>query len=75
MPNPWHLALALMFLNGCKCADLPPVSDCAPLAYRCDGAVPQVCSSTRRWHPIGDVPCLNGCVIEDNVASCAGRTP
>lgn len=65
-------SLAGALLAGCP--RLPPVSGCAPMAYRCtaDGR-PEVCSSTQRWEPIGDSPCAASgavCVV-DRTAHCA----
>lgn len=62
-------------LTGCP--RLPPVSGCAPRAYRCtDSGRPEVCSTSQRWEPIGDEPCSasgNVCVV-DRTAHCAPMT-
>lgn len=56
------------------CPRLPPVSDCAPASYRCREDRPEVCSTTRRWHPVGDQPCSAvgaRCSLEpDGLAVC-----
>lgn len=56
------------------CPRLPPVSGCAPLAQRCDGDRPQVCSPTQRWHTTGDLACGaqgDRCEVSDaGVARC-----
>ncbi len=45
-------------LSGCPSYSLPPPSGCTPHAYRCSPeGRPEVCSSTQRWTPIGDVVC------------------
>ncbi len=67
--------LALVGLVGlAACPRLPPVSDCAPASYRCRDDRPEVCSTTRRWHPVGDQPCsaVGGrCSLEpDGLAVC-----
>lgn len=67
--------LALIFLvSGCSCCGpgLPPQTNCAPLAQRCRDGRPEVCSSTRRWHSVGDVVCSRGCEMTlDGYAVCA----
>lgn len=55
---------------------LPPVSGCAPRAWRCSpSGRPEVCSATQRWEPAGDVPCSAvwaRCVVADGgPAHCA----
>lgn len=67
--------LALVGLAGlAACPRLPPVSDCAPASYRCREDRPEVCSATRRWHPVGDQPCSAvgaRCSLEpDGLAVC-----
>lgn len=67
--------LALVGLVGlAACPRLPPVSDCAPASYRCREDRPEVCSATRRWHPVGDQPCSAvgaRCSLEpDGLAVC-----
>lgn len=56
---------------------VPEVSGCAPSTQRCNGAVPEVCSSSGRWWPSLPVrpdgsqrECVS-CVVEDGVAGCA----
>ena len=55
------------------CPRLPPVSGCTPGAQRCEGDRPEVCSATRRWHPVGDVPCsaVGGVCVVGLAAHCA----
>jgi hypothetical protein len=65
-------ALALL-VAGCSCCGpvLPPIANCAPQSYRCNGNVPEVCSATRRWYPIGDQACPHACTVGDaGVAYC-----
>lgn len=67
--------LAVLVLGAAGCPKLPPVSGCAPLAQRCDGDRPQVCSPTQRWHYVGDEPCGatagQSCAVRNGVAGCA----
>lgn len=57
------------------CPKLPPVSGCEPLAQRCEGDRPQVCSPSRRWHTVGDEACGatagQSCQVRAGVAGCA----
>lgn len=54
----------LSLLAACTpCTELPPPSDCVPQSHRCNGLMPEICSSTKRWHAVGDEACSNGCVI------------
>jgi hypothetical protein len=68
------LALGFVGLALQGCPRLPPVSDCAPFSYRCNADRPEVCSSTRRWHSIGDLDCAAvgaRCSMEpDGMAVC-----
>lgn len=67
-----RLFLVLVFAVGCTPCNLPPQSNCAPLGQRCNNNQPEVCSQTRRWHPVGDVPCVHGCEITgDGFAICS----
>lgn len=56
---------------------VPEVSGCAPSTQRCNGAVPEVCSSSGRWwpslpvRPDGTQRACVSCVVEDGVAGCA----
>lgn len=67
--------LATLCLALAGCPKLPPVSGCAPLSQRCDGDRPQVCSSSQRWHFVGDEPCGatagQSCAVRNGVAGCA----
>lgn len=69
--------LALLALAGlvglAACPRLPPVSDCTPGAQRCAADRPEVCSATRRWHPIGDTTCgaVGARCVEGLSAHCA----
>lgn len=66
--------LAVLVL-GTGCPKLPPVSGCEPLAQRCEGDRPQVCSPSRRWHTVGDEACGatagQSCQVRAGVAGCA----
>lgn len=67
-----RLFFLALFALGCEPCNLPPQSNCAPLAQRCHDGHPEVCSSTRRWHPVGDVICSRGCEMTlDGYAVCA----
>ena len=67
--------VAVLVLGAAGCPKLPPVSGCAPLAQRCEGDRPQVCSPTQRWHTVGDEPCGatpgQSCQVRAGVAGCA----
>lgn len=76
--RPTLLILSLAALAGCP--KLPPVEGCRPLAQRCQGDTPQVCSPTQRWHTVGDQPCSAApdqhCAVSDaGVASCVRGAP
>jgi hypothetical protein len=69
-----HLLAFLLLVSGCSSCGpvLPPVVNCAPQSYRCNGNTPEVCSATRRWYPIGDRVCVHVCALTDTgVAYCA----
>lgn len=67
--------MALLALALAGCPKLPPVSGCEPLAQRCEGDRPQVCSPSRRWHTVGDEACGatagQSCQVRAGVAGCA----
>ena len=67
--------LLVVLAVGTGCPKLPPVSGCAPLAQRCDGDRPQVCSPSHRWHTVGDERCDatpgQSCQVRAGVAGCA----
>lgn len=44
-------------LTGCPSPRLPAVEGCTVGASRCRADRPQVCSSTGRWHDVGDLAC------------------
>jgi len=56
---------------------VPEPSGCAAGTQRCNGAVPEVCSSSGRWwpslpvRPDGSQRACVMCVVEDGVAGCA----
>jgi hypothetical protein len=60
---------------GCPSPRLPAVEGCTVGASRCRADRPQVCSSTGRWHDVGDLACAaSGAVCVDGdagVAHCA----
>ena len=63
--------LACVLLSGCACHPiLPPVVGCHAGEQRCGPhGYPEVCSSTGRFEPAGDVACA--CVVTDaGVAVC-----
>ncbi len=66
------LSLALT-VTGCP--KLPPVSGCAPMSQRCSASgAPEVCSSSQRWEPAGDLSCTAAggvCVVDAGIAHCA----
>ena len=65
------LIMMALFFTACAPCNLPPQSNCAPLGQRCNNNQPEVCSQTRRWHTVGDVPCVHGCEITgDGFAIC-----
>ena len=61
--------------SGCPAPRLPVVEGCTVGATRCRADRPQVCSSTGRWHDVGDLACAASgavCVEGDAaVAHCA----
>jgi hypothetical protein len=65
-------------LIGCPAPRLPAVEGCTVRASRCHNDRPQVCSSTGRWHDVGDLACAASgavCVEGDaGVAHCALAT-
>jgi len=65
-------------LTGCPAPRLPAVEGCTVRASRCHNDRPQVCSSTGRWHDVGDLACAASgavCVEGDaGVAHCAVAT-
>lgn len=80
------LALGLALVVGCGPAretvmrlapGVPEPSGCAATTQRCNGAVPEVCSSSGRWwpslpvRPDGTQRACVSCVVEDGVAGCA----
>lgn len=68
--------LAGAVLTGCPSPRLPAVEGCTVGATRCRADRPQVCSSTGRWHDVGDLACAaSGAVCAEGtdggVAHCA----
>jgi hypothetical protein len=56
---------------GCPRPRLPPVEGCRVGATRCAADRPQVCSSTGRWHDVGDLDCSAvGAVCVEGPARC-----
>lgn len=47
---------------GCPAPRLPVVEGCTVRASRCHNGRPQACSSTGRWHDVGDTSCPAGSV-------------
>ena len=72
------LALPPM-IAGCPPMRLPEPSNCQPWSSRCSATgQPQVCSATRRWTPVGDIPCAQAlagarCVAPSPDASAASQ--
>jgi hypothetical protein len=70
--------IAGVVASGCPAPRLPAVEGCAVGATRCRADRPQVCSSTGRWHDVGDLACAASgavCVEGDaGVAHCALAT-
>ena len=71
--------LAGAVLTGCPSPRLPAVEGCTVGASRCRADRPQVCSSTGRWHDVGDLACAaSGAVCAEGtdggVAHCALAT-
>ncbi len=66
-------------LTGCPSPRLPAVEGCTVRATRCHNDRPQVCSSTGRWHDVGDLACAASgavCVEGDaGVAHCGVALP
>ena len=65
--------------SGCPSPRLPAVEGCTVGATRCRADRPQVCSSTGRWHDVGDLDCaasVAACVegADGGVAHCALAT-
>jgi hypothetical protein len=60
--------------QGCPSPRLPAVEGCTVRASRCYNDRPQVCSSTGRWHDVGDLACgaVGGVCVEGDagVAHC-----
>lgn len=84
----FHLILLLSLVVSVGCGParetvmrlapgVPEVSGCAATTQRCNGAVPEVCSSSGRWwpslpvRPDGTQRACVSCVVEDSVAGCA----
>jgi len=67
--------LAGVVAHGCPSPRLPAVEGCTVGSSRCRADRPQVCSSTGRWHDVGDLACAASgavCVEGDaGVAHCA----
>jgi hypothetical protein len=70
--------IAGVVASGCPAPRLPAVEGCTVRASRCHNDRPQVCSSTGRWHDVGDLACAASgavCVEGDaGVAHCALAT-
>jgi hypothetical protein len=70
--------IAGVVASGCPATRLPAVEGCTVRASRCHNDRPQVCSSTGRWHDVGDLACAASgavCVEGDaGVAHCALAT-
>ncbi len=66
-------------LTGCPSPRLPAVEGCTVRASRCHNDRPQVCSSTGRWHDVGDLACAASgavCIEGDaGVAHCGIALP
>lgn len=65
--------------SGCPAPRLPAVEGCTVGATRCRSDRPQVCSSTGRWHDVGDLTCARSggvCTegVDGGVAHCAIAT-
>lgn len=50
---------------GCPRPRLPAVEGCTVRASRCFNGRPQACSSTGRWHDVGDTACAAGSACID----------
>lgn len=58
--------------SGCPAPRLPAVEGCTVRASRCHNDRPQVCSSTGRWHDVGDLACAaSGAVCVEGDAAPA----
>ena len=70
--------VAGLLASGCPAPRLPVVEGCTVGASRCRADRPQVCSSTGRWHDVGDLTCAASgavCVEGDaGVAHCSLAT-
>jgi hypothetical protein len=70
--------IAGVVASGCPAPRLPAVEGCTVGATRCRADRPQVCSSTGRWHDVGDLACAASgavCVEGDAApAHCAFAT-
>ena len=67
-------------LTGCPSPRLPVVEGCTVGASRCREDRPQVCSSTGRWHDVGDLACAASAAVcvegaDGGVAHCASPIP
>lgn len=67
-------------LSGCPAPRLPAIEGCTVGATRCRADRPQVCSSTGRWHDVGDLACAasgGACAegVDSGVAHCALALP
>ena len=49
--------VAGLLASGCPRPRLPVVEGCTVRASRCHNGRPQACSSTGRWHDVGDTAC------------------
>ena len=67
----------LSLLTACTpCTELPEPTNCAPQTQRCNGMTPEICSSTHRWHSVGDEACAHGCIIASSGdAVCRTESP
>lgn len=64
---------------GCPSPRLPAVEGCTPRASMCRNDSPHVCSSSGRWHAVGDLTCggVGAVCVEGadgGVAHCAAVT-
>lgn len=71
--------LAGAVLTGCPSPRLPAIEGCTVGATRCRADRPQVCSSTGRWHDVGDLACAASVAVcvegtDGGVAHCALAT-
>ena len=64
--------IAGVVASGCPAPRLPAVEGCTVGATRCRADRPQVCSSTGRWHDVGDLACAaSGAVCVEGDAAPA----